>query len=144
MFKIKLEAMISCIVDHSIFGDVKAYVKVIEFQKRGLPHAHCIFFLTEQSRDKLKNPTNVDEIIKAEIPGDDDPVLRDTVVRHNIHNPCGVINPNAVCLVKVDKPPGINRRVAGRTENGNEITGCLLYTSPSPRDLSTSRMPSSA
>ena len=25
-----------------------------------------------------------------------------------------------------------------------EIVGCLLYTSPSPRDLSTSRMPSSA
>ena len=24
------------------------------------------------------------------------------------------------------------------------ILGCLLYTSPSPRDLSTSRMPSSA
>ena len=26
----------------------------------------------------------------------------------------------------------------------NEYYGCLLYTSPSPRDLSTSRMPSSA
>ena len=25
-----------------------------------------------------------------------------------------------------------------------DITNCLLYTSPSPRDLSTSRMPSSA
>ena len=25
-----------------------------------------------------------------------------------------------------------------------QVTGCLLYTSPSPRDLSTSRMPSSA
>ena len=25
-----------------------------------------------------------------------------------------------------------------------KITSCLLYTSPSPRDLSTSRMPSSA
>ena len=25
-----------------------------------------------------------------------------------------------------------------------KFTGCLLYTSPSPRDLSTSRMPSSA
>ena len=25
-----------------------------------------------------------------------------------------------------------------------DYTGCLLYTSPSPRDLSTSRMPSSA
>ena len=29
------------------------------------------------------------------------------------------------------------------TGSGNE-TACLLYTSPSPRDLSTSRMPSSA
>ena len=27
---------------------------------------------------------------------------------------------------------------------GRRISGCLLYTSPSPRDLSTSRMPSSA
>ena len=26
----------------------------------------------------------------------------------------------------------------------NHTNGCLLYTSPSPRDLSTSRMPSSA
>jgi len=26
----------------------------------------------------------------------------------------------------------------------DHTTGCLLYTSPSPRDLSTSRMPSSA
>ena len=25
-----------------------------------------------------------------------------------------------------------------------QLEGCLLYTSPSPRDLSTSRMPSSA
>ena len=28
--------------------------------------------------------------------------------------------------------------------NPEEIWSCLLYTSPSPRDLSTSRMPSSA
>ena len=26
----------------------------------------------------------------------------------------------------------------------NDVATCLLYTSPSPRDLSTSRMPSSA
>ena len=29
-------------------------------------------------------------------------------------------------------------------EDLNSLKGCLLYTSPSPRDLSTSRMPSSA
>ena len=31
-----------------------------------------------------------------------------------------------------------------RDKNGNHYNYCLLYTSPSPRDLSTSRMPSSA
>ena len=29
-------------------------------------------------------------------------------------------------------------------ERGGQYQNCLLYTSPSPRDLSTSRMPSSA
>ena len=29
-------------------------------------------------------------------------------------------------------------------EDSHSLYGCLLYTSPSPRDLSTSRMPSSA
>ena len=36
---------------------------------------------------------------------------------------------------------------SGVQENGKEVIvhiTCLLYTSPSPRDLSTSRMPSSA
>ena len=34
-------------------------------------------------------------------------------------------------------------RVEEANEKGQSV-GCLLYTSPSPRDLSTSRMPSSA
>ena len=33
---------------------------------------------------------------------------------------------------------------AGYDKIKNKIQACLLYTSPSPRDLSTSRMPSSA
>ena len=32
----------------------------------------------------------------------------------------------------------------GEYLDGGDIDRCLLYTSPSPRDLSTSRMPSSA
>ena len=43
----------------------------------------------------------------------------------------------------------VSRIVRSKEQNGiywNPVTGyiCLLYTSPSPRDLSTSRMPSSA
>ena len=43
------------------------------------------------------------------------------------------------CLGKIDRHE--------RTSDGRiliNLNGCLLYTSPSPRDLSTSRMPSSA
>ena len=42
----------------------------------------------------------------------------------------------AIELSKTSKVTLIHRR--------DEFRGCLLYTSPSPRDLSTSRMPSSA
>ena len=42
--------------------------------------------------------------------------------------------------VIVDNRPGAN----GNIGNALVAKACLLYTSPSPRDLSTSRMPSSA
>ena len=37
-----------------------------------------------------------------------------------------------------------NTKVNAKNANFEYIVACLLYTSPSPRDLSTSRMPSSA
>ena len=40
------------------------------------------------------------------------------------------------------KLPKKVRNKMGYMKNGGKV--CLLYTSPSPRDLSTSRMPSSA
>ena len=40
---------------------------------------------------------------------------------------------------------GLNERYSNTLLNGSPMPSpCLLYTSPSPRDLSTSRMPSSA
>ena len=39
---------------------------------------------------------------------------------------------------------GIEAVLAENFEEAETIMACLLYTSPSPRDLSTSRMPSSA
>ena len=45
------------------------------------------------------------------------------------------------CDIEVDR----NQIVVIVGPNGaGKSTACLLYTSPSPRDLSTSRMPSSA
>ena len=36
------------------------------------------------------------------------------------------------------------RKLAKTNDQVKDLLACLLYTSPSPRDLSTSRMPSSA
>ena len=49
-------------------------------------------------------------------------------------------------LRKLDLPQRKIRQVleVAQTSMGAELYDCLLYTSPSPRDLSTSRMPSSA
>ena len=44
-----------------------------------------------------------------------------------------------------DQPEAIKKLVKGANKDQfNQVLLCLLYTSPSPRDLSTSRMPSSA
>ena len=52
---------------------------------------------------------------------------------NHVSNALGTINPIATII---DKAHAVGAKVL--------IDGCLLYTSPSPRDLSTSRMPSSA
>ena len=50
---------------------------------------------------------------------------------------------------KVEKTKELKGQLGKKKETAREkmigqSIGCLLYTSPSPRDLSTSRMPSSA
>ena len=49
------------------------------------------------------------------------------------------------CVVKITNVFGSNNEESLWPElKKDTIISCLLYTSPSPRDLSTSRMPSSA
>ena len=74
-----------------------AQVHVIEFQKRGLPHAH--FLLIMQSNYKLTCPEQYDTVISAELPNKDKyPELREMVVKHMMHGPCGSLNRNNPCM----------------------------------------------
>ena len=59
---------------------------VIEFHKRGLPHAHIVIKLAEG--DRVNTVDAIDRNIRAEIPGEDEPVLRDLVLTFMIHTPC--------------------------------------------------------
>ena len=66
----------------------------VEWQKRGLPHVHSLFWLKTPI-----SPAEIDDVICAELPhAEDDPVLHDLVKRHMIHGPCGALNPNAPCM----------------------------------------------
>ncbi|CDF39898.1 ATP dependant DNA helicase PIF1 [Chondrus crispus] len=98
VFRLKMKDLMSLVINEDVFGTVVAHVRVIKFQKRGLPHAHVVFFLDEVSKNDLRNPENVDRIISAEIPSAQDPELQEVVLKHMIHNPCGERNPTAVCM----------------------------------------------
>ena len=58
MFRAKLEAMKIKLLKNDILGKVRAYVYVVEFQKRGLPHAH--FLLIMKRKWKLTCPEHYD------------------------------------------------------------------------------------
>ena len=50
VFHAKLEKLKHELFKNNIFGDVAAYTCVIEFQKRGLPHAHFLIILKPHCR----------------------------------------------------------------------------------------------
>ena len=72
-------------------------IYTIEFQKRGLPHAHILLFLDK--KDKPSDAASLDSIICAEIPDQDqEPELYELVQSLMIHGPCGAANTNATCM----------------------------------------------
>jgi hypothetical protein len=69
----------------------------IEFQKRGLPHAHILLWL--DSRDKLQSDESIDSIICAELPDKNlFPKLYSAVCNFMVHGPCGVSNTRSPCM----------------------------------------------
>lgn len=69
----------------------------IEFQKRGLPHAHMMFIL--ENNDKLDTPKKINRYVYAEIPDPlREPKLHEIVLRTMIHGPCGAVKPTNSCM----------------------------------------------
>ncbi|KAI9126438.1 hypothetical protein K1719_002859 [Acacia pycnantha] len=80
-----------------IFGSIKADVYTVEFQKRGLPHAHIILWLSES--DKIRSSFEVDQLISVEIPDKlEDLELYELVGSYMVHGPCGRSSRSAPCM----------------------------------------------
>ncbi|XP_075494884.1 uncharacterized protein LOC142532481 [Primulina tabacum] len=98
VFRAKLHDLKTQIIKKEIFGKVAAYVYVIEFQKRGLPHVHMLVIL--KPAYKINTPDQFDYYVSAELPNKDThPRLHDLVVKHMIHGPCGDMNKKNSCMV---------------------------------------------
>ncbi|XP_078431629.1 uncharacterized protein LOC144703317 [Wolffia australiana] len=85
VFQLKLKELLHLIIDKEVFSKVNGRVYVVEFQKRGLPHAHMLWVLDAQY--KPKTPEDIDKIVCAEIPDPSDKDLFDCVTTHMIHGP---------------------------------------------------------
>jgi hypothetical protein len=88
VFRLKLKSLMDDILNKSILGIVVSHVYVIEFQKRGLPHAHILICVREE--DKIKTSDQVNDIVSAEIPDKEKhPLAYKTVTSSLMHGPCG-------------------------------------------------------
>lgn len=61
VFNLKVERLIVDIVRNQVFGPVLGRVYTIEFQKRGLPHAHILIIVDPSFRPR--NGQDVDAIV---------------------------------------------------------------------------------
>ena len=78
VFRLKLKAILEDLLENDMLGEVIVYIYVIEFQKRGLPHAHILLIMA--SRHLLRNATQYDTVVSAELPDKlADPELFETV-----------------------------------------------------------------
>ena len=108
VFKLKKDQLMNDIKSGNVFGKVPAFLWVIEFQKRGLPHTHILVILDEE--DRLTTSSDVDNVISAQLPPDPNLFekgsdeykqaerLESTILKNMIHGPCGKLNPKSPCM----------------------------------------------
>jgi hypothetical protein len=97
VFKIRLKELINDIHKNHILGRTIVRIYVVEFQKRGLPHAHIFIFFTKDY--KPHTVKDVDRMINAKLPNSEmNKLAHKTVARCMMHGPCGATFPNASCM----------------------------------------------
>lgn len=88
VFKLKLNELLHDIINNHCLGVIASWVYVIEFQKRGLPHAHIILIFTPCYIPHTAQ--DIDDLVCAEIPDPtEEPLLHQMVTSLMLHGPCG-------------------------------------------------------
>ncbi|XP_060845863.1 uncharacterized protein LOC132925485 [Rhopalosiphum padi] len=128
VFQQKLKVMMDVLTKYRVFGDTRCYMYSVEWQKRGLPHAHILIWLL----NKLHS-NEVDDIISAEIPDPvTDPRLHDIVTTQMVHGPCGALNPLSPCMADGKCTKRYPRPLVAEAVTGND--GYPVYRRRSKED----------
>jgi hypothetical protein len=107
ILKQKRLVLLNVVLKDQVLGIVAAHVLTIEFQQRGLPHAHILFTLAPES--KPLGTEDYDAFVSAEIP---DPIvdaqLHAIVLVTMMHGPCSsrCLGPNGRCTKRFLRPFG--------------------------------------
>ncbi|XP_055371974.1 uncharacterized protein LOC129605962 [Condylostylus longicornis] len=119
-----------------LFGSLISLQYVIEFQKRGLPHAHIAFRVAGGGP---VNSCDIDAFVRATIPSEKEAGgrLRELVRQHMVHGPCGIDYLGCPCMDKEKKICTKNY-----TKQLNDVThiddkGMINYKRPNSGDLLT-------
>ncbi|XP_061372561.1 uncharacterized protein LOC133315030 [Gastrolobium bilobum] len=97
VFKFKLDQLLHDLKKGRVLGTINAHVCTVEFQKRGLPHAHILLFLHPSA--KPNTGLDIDNLISAEIPNkDSNPSLFAADTSYMMHEPCGPDNYKSPCM----------------------------------------------
>lgn len=128
VFHLKMKKLIQLFTKSEVFGSVKCYMATVEWQKRGLPHCHLLFWL-----DTKIQPDEIDKIISAELPNkESDPTLFEIVSKNMIHGPCCEINPTSPCMKNGICSKKYPRKFVSETQTGKE--GYPLYRRRDPNN----------
>ena len=88
VFQLKLRALLDDLLKNNVLGKIVAYTYVIEFQKRGLPHAHILLILDPD--DVLRTVQEIDTVVSGEIPDpEEDPELH-RIIKDNMIHTCSL------------------------------------------------------
>ena len=128
VFHQKHTKLMDVMIKGKIFGSVRCWMYTIEWQKRGLPHAHILVWLIQKIR-----PDQIDSVIRAELPNPTlDPKLFETIQKNMLHGPCGLLNKNSPCMRDGKCTRNYPRAFLQETQTGED--GYPLYRRLHPND----------
>lgn len=128
VFNQKVIKLMDLISKNHIFGETRCFMYSIEWQKRGLPHAHILVWMKEKIQTD-----QIDNIISAELPNHtEDPILFEIISKNMIHGPCGTINMSSPCMKDGKCQKRYPRAMIHETQTGGD--GYPLYRRRKPDD----------